>query len=62
MLLYVIAVLNSAMKPAAPPALCTAQLLDQSCECIRSKHYSLRTELDYAMARLSPDGGFVALL
>lgn len=40
-------VLNSAMKPAAPPVLRATRLLDQVRERIRDKHYSLRTEQAY---------------
>lgn len=50
---------NSAMKPDAPPVLSTAR--DQSCDCICFKHYSLRTELALAIARMSPDDGFARL-
>ena len=35
------------MKPAAPPVLRAARLLDQIRERIRYKHYSLRTEQAY---------------
>lgn len=40
-------VLNSAIKPAAPPVLRVTRLLDQVRERIRYKHYSLRTEQAY---------------
>ena len=46
-MLYEKLVLNSAMKPAAPPVLRAARLLDQVRERIRYKHYSLRTEQAY---------------
>ena len=45
--LYKTTVLNSAMKPAAPPVLRATRLLDQIRERIRYKHYSLRTEQAY---------------
>jgi len=35
------------MKPAASPVLRSTRLLDQVRECIRYKHYSLRTEQTY---------------
>ena len=38
-------VLNSAMKPAAPPELRATRFLDQVCGRIHLRHYSLRTEL-----------------
>lgn len=38
------------MKPAAPPVLRAARLLDQVRERIRYKHYSLRTEQAYGPA------------
>ncbi|MEG0923229.1 MAG: hypothetical protein RSG22_17710, partial [Comamonas sp.] len=46
-MLYKNTVLNSAMKPAAPPVLRATRLLDQVRERIRYKHYSLRTEQAY---------------
>ena len=46
-MLYENTVLNSAMKPAAPPVLRATRLLDQVRERIRYKHYSLRTEQAY---------------
>lgn len=46
-MLYKDTVLNLAMKPAAPPVLRAARLLDQVRERIRYKHYSLRTEQAY---------------
>jgi len=46
-MLYENTVLNSVMKPAAPPVLRATRLLDQVRERIRYKHYSLRTEQAY---------------
>ena len=47
-MLYENTVLNSVMKPAAPPVLRATRLLDQVRERIRLKHYSLRTGLGHA--------------
>lgn len=41
---------NSAIKPAAPPVLRATRLLDQVCERIRDKHYSVRTEQAYVQS------------
>lgn len=46
-ILYKTTVLNSAMKPAAPPVLRATRLLDRVRERIRYKYYSLRTEQAY---------------
>lgn len=46
-MLYENAVLNSAIKPTAPPVLRATRLLVQVRERIRYKHYSLRTEQAY---------------
>ena len=48
--LYKNTVLNSAMKPAAPPVLRATRLLDQVSERIRYKHDSLRAGLGHATA------------
>lgn len=61
--LYVIAVLNSAMKPAAPPVFPATRLLNQVRERIRYKHYSFSTQQTSEQAgRGSFNDGFAACI